>query len=101
MVSLGGRTVRGYQIREFVGEGVLGSVYLAQQSATGRDVAIKVLHAAVFNHPEFVRHFEADIQLLSRLEYPHLVTWYDYRRDSDGLYLVMRKLSTNLSQALS
>ena len=41
---------------------------------------------------EFIRSFEAEAQLITRLEHPHIVPLYDYWREPDGAYLVMRLL---------
>src|SRR5262249_52372920 len=44
------------------------------------------------NQPDFIRSFEQEAQLVARLEHPHIVPLYDYWRDPDGAYLVMRFL---------
>jgi WD40 repeat protein/serine/threonine protein kinase/basic membrane lipoprotein Med (substrate-binding protein (PBP1-ABC) superfamily) len=56
----------------------------------GRDVAIKVILPGLSNHPEFIRRFEIEAQLVARLEHLHIVPLYDYWRDPSGAYLVMR-----------
>jgi serine/threonine protein kinase len=47
---------------------------------------------SVANHPDFIRRFETEAQLSARLEHLHIVPLYDYWRDPDGAYLVMRWL---------
>jgi WD40 repeat protein/serine/threonine protein kinase len=88
-----GEPLRGYQLVERIGEGAFGVVYRAYQPQVGREVAIKVIRPALANHPEFVRRFEAEAQLVARLEHPHIVPLYDYWRDADAAYLVMRLAS--------
>jgi serine/threonine protein kinase len=44
------------------------------------------------NQPEFIRRFENEAQLVARLEHLHIVPLYDYWRDPEGAYLVMRWL---------
>ena len=44
------------------------------------------------NHPDFIRRFEAEAQLVARLEHPHIVPLYDYWREPGVAYLVMRLL---------
>ena len=96
-----GRSVRGYELREQVGSGDLGVVYRAYQPTVGREVAIKVIRPELVNQPSFVRGFEAEAQLVAQLEHPHLVPLYDYWREPDGAYLVMRWLRAgSLRQAL-
>ena len=51
--------------------------------------------------PAFIRRFEAEAQLVAQLEHPHVVPLYDYWREPDGAYLVMRWLrGGSLRQAL-
>jgi serine/threonine protein kinase/DNA-binding SARP family transcriptional activator/WD40 repeat protein len=87
-----GRSVRGYELREEVGGGDFGIVYRAYQPSVGREVAIKVIRPELVNQPSFVRRFEAEARLVAQLEHPHIVSLYDYWRDPDGAYLVMRWL---------
>jgi len=95
------RVIRGYELRERIGTGGFGVVYRAYQPAVGRDVAIKVILPEYANHPDFIRRFEAEAQLVARLEHLHIVPLYDYWREPDGAYLVMRWLrGGNLREAL-
>jgi WD40 repeat protein/DNA-binding SARP family transcriptional activator len=87
-----GRAVRGYELREQVGGGDFGVVYRAYQPSVGREVAIKVIRPELVNQAPFVRGFEAEAQLVAQLEHPHVVALYDYWRDPEGAYLVMRWL---------
>ena len=96
-----GRSVRGYELREQVGGGDLGVVYRAYQPSVGREVAIKAIRPELVNQPSFVHGFEAEAQQVAQLEHPHLVPLYDYWRDPEGAYLVMRWLrGRSLRQAL-
>src|SRR5262249_47620177 len=87
-----GRSVRGYELREQVGSGDVGVVYRAYQPSVGREVAIKVIRPDLVNQPSFLRGFESEARLVAQLEQPHLVPLYDYWRDPEGAYLVMRWL---------
>ena len=87
-----GQYLKGYELRERVGAGAFGAVYRAYQPTISREVAIKIILPAYANQPEFTRRFEAEAQLVARLEHPHIVPLYDYWRDPDGAYLVMRFL---------
>jgi DNA-binding SARP family transcriptional activator/WD40 repeat protein len=82
-------TVRGYELRDLIGEGDFGSVYRAYQTAVGREVAIKAIHPEYANVASFIARFEAEAQFVAQLEHPHIVPLYDYWRDPDGAYLVM------------
>ncbi|MCP4422168.1 MAG: protein kinase, partial [Chloroflexi bacterium] len=84
--------VRGYDLHEQIGVGGYGIVYRAVQPGVNREVAIKVIQPQYANRPDFIRCFEAEAQLVARLEHPYIVPLYDYWREPDGAYLVMRWL---------
>jgi len=92
-LDLQGEPLRGYRLLERIGEGSFGVVHRAIQPHVGREVAVKAINPELANDPEFVRRFEAEAQIVARLEHPHIVPLYDYWRDPDGAYLVMRYLS--------
>src|SRR5262245_10835381 len=69
----GGWPLRGYVIHELLGEGASGRVYAAVQPGTNRRVAIKVIRPGIADAEEFVRRFEAEAQVVARLEHPHIV----------------------------
>lgn len=91
-LELAGRPLRGYRLLEQIGEGAFGVVHRAIQPQVGREVAVKSIHPELANQPDFVRRFEREAQLVARLEHPHVVPLYDYWREPDGAYLVMRFL---------
>jgi WD40 repeat protein/DNA-binding SARP family transcriptional activator len=91
-LEVAARPLRGLRLLERVGEGSFGVVHRALQPHVGREVAVKVIRPGLANDPEFIRRFEAEAQLVARLEHPHIVPLYDYWREPDGAYLVMRYL---------
>lgn len=86
------KEIKGYQLQDTLGEGGFGTVYRAYQPLIKREVAIKVIRASYANQPEFIRRFEAEAQLVARLEHLHIVPLYDFWRDPSGAYLIMRML---------
>ena len=92
MENLSGTLIKGYELQERIGSGGFGAVYRAYQTTVGREVAIKIILPGFANHPDFIRRFETEAQLVARLEHPYIVPLYDYWRDPDGAYLVMRWL---------
>ncbi|MFN3216508.1 MAG: extracellular solute-binding protein [Acidimicrobiales bacterium] len=85
-----GLTIRGYELRDALGEGAYGIVYRAYQPAVGREVAIKVIRPELADDPDFIRRFETEAQVVASLEHPHIVPLYDYWREPGAAYLVMR-----------
>src|SRR5579864_2934709 len=95
------KTVRGYELRDSIGAGGFGVVYRAYQPIVEREVAIKVILPQYANNLDFVHNFEAEAQLVAHLEHPFIVPLFDYWREPDGAYLVMRFFQAgSLRQAL-
>jgi len=92
MENLSGTLVKGYELQERIGSGGFGAVYKAKQTTVGREVAIKIILPGLANRPDFIRRFETEAQLIARLEHPFIVPLFDYWRDPNGAYLVMRWL---------
>ena len=92
MEPLSGSIIKGYELRDRIGAGGFGAVYRAYQSTVGREVAIKIILPGFANRPEFVRRFEAEAQTVARLEHMNITPLYDFWRDPEGAYLVMRYL---------
>ncbi len=90
--DLSGRAIRGYALGERLGAGGYGAVYRAVQPLVEREVAVKIILPQYADHPDFIRRFEAEAQLVARLEHPHIVPLYDYWREPGVAYLVMRLL---------
>lgn len=94
--DLTGQILKGYAIGNHIGAGSFGAVYQATQVSIGREVAIKIILPSYANHPDFIRRFETEAQLVAHLEHPYIVPLFDYWREPDCAYLVMRLLPGNL-----
>jgi WD40 repeat protein/serine/threonine protein kinase/DNA-binding SARP family transcriptional activator len=92
-------SIRGYELDECIGEGSFGAVYRARQLQTDRQVAIKVIRPQFANQVDFIRRFEKEAHLVARLEHPHIVPLYDFWREPNGAFLVMRWLRAGSLQA--
>ena len=92
LTDLSGRAVKGFQLGKKIGSGGFGIVYRAVQSSVKREVAVKIILPRYANHPNFIRRFETEAQTIARLEHPHIVPLYDYWREPDAAYLIMRLL---------
>jgi WD40 repeat protein/serine/threonine protein kinase len=87
-----GQLIKSYELHELIGAGGFGEVYRAYQPQVRREVAVKVILPQYANQPDFIRRFEAEAQMVAQLEHPHIVPLYDFWREPDGAYLVMRWL---------
>ena len=89
-----GRTLNHrYVVEDKIGEGGFGAVFRGKQIATGREVALKILHPHNSGDPTIVARFRREAEACSKLRDPHTVTTYDFDETEDGiLYLAMELL---------
>ena len=85
-----GETVGSYQILEQLGHGGMATVFKAYHPSLDRDVALKVLHPAFKNDPQFFIRFQREARIVARLEHPNIVPVYDFSEHNGEPYLVMR-----------
>src|SRR5271154_779220 len=65
-----------YEILAPLGAGGMGEVYRARDSKLNREVAIKVLPAALSTDAQYMARFEREAQLLAALNHPNIATVY-------------------------
>ncbi|MGH2592932.1 MAG: protein kinase domain-containing protein [Anaerolineae bacterium] len=90
MSFVAGETVGPYRISEQLGSGGMATVFKAYHASLDRYVAIKVLHPAFKEDPNFLARFQREARVVARLEHPNIVPVYDYNDHSGQPYLVMR-----------
>ncbi|SDF38602.1 serine/threonine-protein kinase [Terriglobus roseus] len=78
-----------YQLKEYLGEGGMGVVWLAERTDAGNEVAMKfLLHAAL--SPVRRERFASEVRNLAKLNHPYIAHMYDAGTLSDGTpWLVM------------
>jgi serine/threonine protein kinase len=83
-----------YEVLSPLGAGGMGEVFRARDTNLGRDVAIKVLPAALAQDEERVGRFRREAQVLAALNHPNIATIYEIGEILEVPYLVMeyRKL---------
>ena len=86
--------VDGYRLLRRLGRGGMSTVYLAEQVALGREVALKVMAPQALSDEISRRRFENEVRTTARLEHPHIVRIHELGRTKDGLpYYSMPHLS--------
>ncbi len=80
-----------YEIHSPLGAGGMGEVYRARDTRLDRDVAIKVLPAALSADKERILRFEREAKLLASLNHPHIAAIYGFE-ESDGKRLLVMEL---------
>src|ERR1700681_2405423 len=61
-----------YEILAQIGAGGMGEVYRARDTKLDRDVAIKVLPAALAQHPDRLARFEREAKVLAAMNHPNI-----------------------------
>jgi eukaryotic-like serine/threonine-protein kinase len=83
MLLSAGTKLGPYEILAPIGAGGMGEVYKARDARLKRDVAIKVLPAALALDPERMARFEREARLLASLDHPNIGAIYGLE-ESDG-----------------
>ena len=78
-----------YEIREPIGAGGMGEVYRARDTKLDRDVAIKVLPAAMASDPARRARFEREAKAIAALNHENIVTIHTIGEADDIHYLAM------------
>ena len=78
-----------YIIREQIGTGGMGSVYLAEHQDIKRKVAVKVLNLAAAENRLSLERFLREAKTAASLDHPNIVKLFDVARDGETRYLVM------------
>ena len=90
MSDLSGNQIGQYELLEVIGKGGMATVYRAHQPSMDRDVAIKIISPELAAEPEFAERFEREARIIARLQHPHILPVFDFGREGETIYLVMR-----------
>ncbi|MBI5757247.1 MAG: serine/threonine protein kinase, partial [Planctomycetales bacterium] len=82
-----------YRLKDLLGAGGMGEVYLAEHQLLKRPCAIKLIRPSHANDPLALARFEREVRLTSQLTHSNTITIFDYgRTPSDTFYYVMEFL---------
>jgi|GEM_PF-1908494 len=84
-----GTTLENYEVESLLGEGGMGSVYLATDNLLGRKVAIKNLKGHLSGDSSFRERFISEARILARLSHPHIALLYNYIQKGEDSYMIM------------
>jgi serine/threonine protein kinase len=85
-----GVEVGGFTVRQRLGTGGMGAVYLAFQHSVGRNVALKVMAPTMGGDPTLANRFMREAKLSAQLSSPNIVTTLDFGQTPEGqLFLAM------------
>jgi serine/threonine protein kinase len=82
-----------FQLRKVLGKGASGTVYLALDTFSGNDVALKVLDKSVVAAPEFeatrTAQFLNEASLAGKLQHPHIAAILEASVNRDSGYIAL------------
>jgi len=82
-----------YEVQKLLGKGATGTVYLAKDTFSGREVALKTIEPEVFRDPEFGavyrQQFLNEASLAGKLRHPHIVAIFDAVMQENSGYIAM------------
>jgi len=85
-----GENIGPYRIIEQLGQGGMATVFKAYHASLDRYVAIKVLHPAFNQDPNFEARFQREARVVAKLEHPNIVPVFDYAEHDKRPYLIMK-----------
>ena len=97
-----GTTVAGYRIERLLGRGGMGTVYLAEDLALGRKVALKPLSSELSENEAFKERIRLESRLAASIDHANVIPIYEAGQASDGtLFIAMRYVEgADLKQVL-
>lgn len=85
-----GAEIAGYRLESLLGEGGMGTVYLAR-GPEGGICALKVLSGQLSDDPSFTTRFKREARYAEALDHPHIVELYEAGETPEGiLYFAMQ-----------
>ena len=89
-----GQTVGNYNITARLGEGGMGTVFLAQHPVIGSKVALKAIHPEYARSPEVVSRFVNEARAVNQIGHDHIIDIHDFGTTPAGdFYFIMEYLN--------
>jgi hypothetical protein len=98
--GLTGKKLGDYELRALLGAGGMAEVYRGYDTALGRELAVKVLPAALALDAGYVERFRDEARRVAALTHPNIVPVYQYGEEDGLLYLVMPVLKESLRERM-
>ncbi|MDO3645905.1 protein kinase domain-containing protein [Nocardia mangyaensis] len=85
-----GEVFAGFTVERLLGQGGMGTVYLARHPRLDRLTALKLLNRDLFADERIRARFEREADLAAGLDHPGIVTVYDRGTEGDQLWISMQ-----------
>lgn len=80
-----------FTVREAIGRGGFGTVYLAHDESLDRDVAIKVPHEKLRSDPQLSSQCLKEARLAAKLRHPSIVTIFDISEEEGKIAYIVQE----------
>jgi serine/threonine-protein kinase len=84
-----GKILGNYRILKKIGEGGMGSVYLARDLSLEREVAVKIIAPELARNPGLMARFRVEAIAQAKLNHTNIVTIHSFDQEKDIYYIVM------------
>ena len=91
------RQLNQYRLKDPIGAGDMGVVYLAEHQLLKRPWAVKLIAPDRAGNPKALARLEHEVRTTARLSHPNTVEIYDYGRTDDGTFYYVMELLSGLS----
>ncbi len=87
------RELGSYQLKQSLGAGGMGEVYLGEHKLLKRPCAVKLIRGSKATDPQAIARFEREVQATAKLTHWNTIEIFDYGHTEDGtFYYVMEYL---------
>lgn len=83
------RTIKDYEIKELIATGGMAAIYKANEIATGRTVAIKILHGHLAQDKDFITRFEREARAAASLKHENIIDILAHGEAAGMYYIAM------------
>ena len=104
---MGTKVLGDYSLIKQIGQGALGTVFLAIHRFMKKQFVLKVLPEEIPTDRSFIQRFEEEMSLLASLDHPHIVKIHNISFSNSRYFIVMDCIvdelgeATNLSQYIT
>ena len=89
--------IPGYEIVGVLGEGGMGTVYLANQVSLARKVAVKILPPGLAHDESYLMRFRHEAMAAARIRHPNIVQIYDAGEHNGVCFFIMEYVAGETS----
>ena len=82
-----GAQIGRYHVRNLIGSGGMGEVYIARDIKLGRTVALKILPVEIASDPKRIQRFVQEARAASALNHPNILVIYEIEETDNAHYI--------------